>query len=163
MMLEAEEWRGISKPPTKLPEKKYILTYFLSEKNEYAKTLIKELEKDYHVISLNDNEDEIARDAGPREFLYLFDNAELILTDSFHACVFSILFSKPFVVYDRQNSGKGMNSRIDTLLRKFGLMRKHYGVGLENNIWEHNYGNLEEILEIERRKFIDFVRNAIDE
>lgn len=163
MMLGAEEWRCISKPPTKLPEKKYILTYFLSEKNKCAKTLIKGLEKDYHVISLNDNEDDIARDAGPREFLYLFNNAELILTDSFHACVFSILFNKPFVVYDRQNSGRGMNSRIDTLLRKFDLMRKHYGVGLENNIWEHNYGNLEEILEIERRKFVDFVRSAIDE
>ena len=163
MMLSAEEWRDISNPLTNLPRGKYILTYFLSEKNEDAKKFINELKKEYHVIALNDDEDEIARDAGPQEFLYLFDHADLILTDSFHACVFSVLFNKPFIVYDRKNSGSGMNSRIDTLLIKFNLMRKHYEAGLKNNVWEHDYGNLEEILKKERRKFSTFVRNAIND
>lgn len=48
-----------------------------------------------------------------------FVDAEFILTDSFHACVFSILFHKPFGVF--VNRGRGL-SRIESLLHPLGLM-----------------------------------------
>lgn len=48
-----------------------------------------------------------------------FADAEFVLTDSFHACVFSILFHKPFEVF--VNLERGL-SRIDSLLRPLGLM-----------------------------------------
>ena len=48
-----------------------------------------------------------------------FDDAEFVLTDSFHACVFSILFHKPFGVF--VNLERGL-SRIESLLRPLGLM-----------------------------------------
>lgn len=48
-----------------------------------------------------------------------FADAEFILTDSFHACVFSILFHKPFGVF--VNLERGL-SRIESLLRPLGLM-----------------------------------------
>ena len=41
-----------------------------------------------------------------------------MVTDSFHACVFSILFRKPFVVYC--NIGRGL-SRINSLLKIFTM------------------------------------------
>lgn len=44
--------------------------------------------------------------------------ADFIFTDSFHGCVFSILFNKPFVVYG--NSGRGM-TRFHSLLKMFNL------------------------------------------
>lgn len=47
-----------------------------------------------------------------------FYDARMIVTDSFHACVFAILFNKPFVVYG--NSGRGM-TRFVSLLSQFGL------------------------------------------
>lgn len=47
-----------------------------------------------------------------------FMDAEFIVTDSFHACVFSILFNKPFIVYG--NIGRGMD-RFYSLLDFFGL------------------------------------------
>lgn len=47
-----------------------------------------------------------------------FYDAELIVTDSFHACVFSILFKKQFVVVG--NRKRGM-SRFISLLEMFGL------------------------------------------
>ena len=49
-----------------------------------------------------------------------FDKAELVVTDSFHACVFSLLFNKPFIVL--RNSTRG-NTRIDSLLGLFN--QKH--------------------------------------
>lgn len=47
-----------------------------------------------------------------------FQEAGYIVTDSFHACVFSILFHKPFVVYG--NAKRGM-ARFHSLLKLFGL------------------------------------------
>ena len=48
-----------------------------------------------------------------------FADAEFVLTDSFHACVFSILFHKPFGVF--VNLERGL-SRVESLLRPLGLM-----------------------------------------
>ena len=48
-----------------------------------------------------------------------FADADFVLTDSFHACVFSILFHKPFGVF--VNLERGL-SRIESLLRPLGLM-----------------------------------------
>lgn len=47
-----------------------------------------------------------------------FYDAEFIVTDSFHACVFSILFGKPFVVIG--NKERGM-ARFKSLLGMFGM------------------------------------------
>lgn len=48
-----------------------------------------------------------------------FADADFVLTDSFHACVFSILFHKPFGVF--VNPERGL-SRIESLLQPLGLM-----------------------------------------
>lgn len=52
------------------------------------------------------------------EWLSGFVNAEYVFTDSFHGCVFSIIFNKPFFVY--LNEGRG-SARFYSLLRMFGL------------------------------------------
>ena len=52
------------------------------------------------------------------QWLRGFYDAEFIVTDSFHACVFSILFNKPFVSI--ANGKRGM-SRFISLLKAFGL------------------------------------------
>lgn len=58
--------------------------------------------------------------AGPREFLGYFDNADLIITDSFHGSVFSMLMgAKNFFSYIIPTSKTG--SRITNLLNTVGL------------------------------------------
>lgn len=51
-------------------------------------------------------------------WLKAFYEAEFVFTDSFHGCVFSILFNRPFVVYG--NKKRGM-ARFHSLLAQFGL------------------------------------------
>lgn len=51
-------------------------------------------------------------------WLQAFNKASFVITDSFHACVFSILFEKPFVVIG--NKDRGM-ARYHSLLSLFGL------------------------------------------
>lgn len=46
-----------------------------------------------------------------------FRDAEFVITDSFHACVFSIIFNKPFLVVG--NTERGL-SRFQSLLTMFG-------------------------------------------
>ena len=52
------------------------------------------------------------------KWLLAFYDAEFVITDSFHACVFSIIFNKPFIVYG--NKERGM-TRFESLLKIFGL------------------------------------------
>lgn len=52
------------------------------------------------------------------QWLNGFKHADFVITDSFHACVFSIIFNKPFVVLG--NKDRGM-SRFTSLLNLFGL------------------------------------------
>lgn len=51
-------------------------------------------------------------------WLKAFDDAEYVVTDSFHACVFSIIFNKPFIAIG--NRERGM-SRFNSLLKQFHL------------------------------------------
>ena len=140
----------------------YILTYFLSPKCEDANNQLEEIRHGRKVYELLDAGNWVAGAAGPAEFLWLFDHSDLVLTDSFHACVFSFLFNKPFVVYDRNWTEGNMNSRLETLLGKFHLERKYASSGLENDIWEHNYEDGYKQLELERQKATDFLKKALD-
>lgn len=54
------------------------------------------------------------------QWLRGFWDAELVITDSFHACVFAILFNRPFVCIG--NNKRGM-ARIYSLLDLFGLQQ----------------------------------------
>ena len=61
--------------------------------------------------------------SGPREFLGLIKNAEYVITDSFHACVFSMIFQTPFAVFERHKADEkgNMNSRIYDFLEEYHL------------------------------------------
>ena len=162
MLLTKDEWRKVSKKPRRAKEG-YILTYFLSPKCDEAITKLKEVRGDKEVYELLNPNDKVAGTAGPSEFLWLFEHADLILTDSFHACVFSFLFNKPFIVYDRNWDGGNMNSRLETLLSKFHLERKYANSGIENDTWEHDYTEGYTQLEIERKTAIDFLKKALED
>lgn len=53
--------------------------------------------------------------ASPNDFISLIKYADCIFTDSFHACVFSILYRKQFYAFNRDD-GRSMISRIESIL-----------------------------------------------
>lgn len=162
LMIDREVWSSLARKPRGYSAGKYVLTYFLSEIGEEAKIELEELKNEgYVTIELLNIQDHIARSAGPQEFIWLFKNADIILTDSFHACVFSFLFNKPFIVFDRNWQEESTNSRIETLLHTFHLERKYINSCLENNIWEHDYTEGYKQLEIEREKAIKYLKEAL--
>lgn len=52
------------------------------------------------------------------QWLKSFMDAKFIVTDSFHGCVFSIIFNKPFIAIGNKKRGL---ARFDSLLKLFGL------------------------------------------
>ncbi len=55
------------------------------------------------------------------DWLKYVDDADFIVTNSFHGMVFSIIFEKPFIVASRVGKYSYINDRIDTFLKKIGL------------------------------------------
>lgn len=98
-----------------------------------------------------------------------FRDAEFVVTDSFHGCVFSIIFKRPFIAVG--NAGRGL-SRFVSLLKKFGLEERL--VLFENGEnakidalalaqrgvdWAH----VSEILVAERSRALNFLSQALQE
>ena len=166
LLLSKNEWEEIQSKPEKMTSKKYILTYFLGEKSIQLKNEINYIKNKYdlEVVNLCDIEDKEYYSCGPSEFLYLFNNSELVITDSFHACVFSIIFGKPFYVFDRNSKGmKSMNSRLDTLLSTFKQEQRKVN-SLENikDIFLCDYSETYKILREKQIESLSFLKNALD-
>ncbi len=163
MMLSKEEWLSIAERPKFMPDKKYILTYFLGQKLPETKQKLTELarEKDYEIIDLWDINKKKYFLATPEEFVYLIANCALMCTDSFHGSVFSILTGVPFLVQTRKDNAKNMNSRLETLLDKLKLTSRLMKEDMtEQDIFEIDYTETYGILGEERKRTEEFFKEA---
>lgn len=164
MMLDASDWLKIAKAPKKVDcDRPYILTYFLGGRSERVERDLKRYaeEHGFAVYHLTGQTQPELYAVGPSEFIFLVSHAKLVLTDSFHACVFSFLFQKPFLVYAREGKETNMLSRLDTLLKKFHLERKYADSGLPNELLEADYGEGYQQLKTEREKTLAFLEKSM--
>ena len=126
-------------PDRDLVGKKYIFCYFLGD-NPDQREEVQKLAKhsglpivvlrhlDEYIASDESFGDEALYDVGPREFVNLIRHAEFVCTDSFHGSVFSIIYRKQFVSFNRYKaSSNSRNSRLDTLFSNIGLDRRFRG------------------------------------
>lgn len=121
MLLSSEEWSKIAKKPNFIKDgDKYILLYFVGNMLDINSLRIMAKERNYKIIDIHP-QSYCLYHTGPVEFVYLLKNAEMIVTDSFHACAFSMIFSKPFYVFKRKDNVLSMISRIDSLLQRYDL------------------------------------------
>lgn len=167
LMLDKDDWKRIEKKPALVDiDTPYILTYFLGEISEQIQKNIEYIcrEKKLTVHHLMKYDESAVYASGPSEFVYLIEHAELILTDSFHACVFAFLFHKPFLVYGREGKENDMFSRMDTLFEKLDLKRKFVEAGKPydlTSIFECDYSVGFSRLAKEREKVLDFLKKSI--
>ena len=106
-----------------IPLGKYILMYMPDAKSyAFAKRLAKEKHLKLYAVGFGLKATSLVKqikDCGPKEFLYLIKNAEYVVTSSFHATAFSIIFEKKF--YCSADIGQ-TGSRLSDLLLKLGLV-----------------------------------------
>lgn len=161
MMLNAEEWANIEESPASVPKKKYLFKYFLGELSEEVKQHINDLQSKYdlELVDILPNKGEVNYRLNPSHFIFLLHHAEIIVTDSFHASVFALLFNRPLHVFDRVDKKINMSTRLDTL---FGLFNS---IDVRNNfnlVYSRDVDyKANDILQCERNKAYTFLKNAI--
>ena len=166
-LLSAEEWRQFSVAPKNSNiHSKYILVYFLGQISLQYYKQIKKYSKELgcKVIFLDSKRDINSIFASPEEFVYLINNAELICTDSFHGCAFSLVLNKNFIYFERSVSEKWekpMNTRIQSLFNVFSINRNSKEVS-DTEIVNMNYSKINSIIEEERRKSLQYLKQALN-
>lgn len=150
LFLKKEEWDIVSKKPRCRIPSKYILCLFLGKMPIFVEEYAKRCEIEY--IILNNRAFPEYYVQGPSEFVWLVQNAELVLTDSFHCSVFSIIYHKQFWVFKREDKYfKNMFTRMETLLARFDMM---------DRIQNTDDGEKFSIIESERFINADLIRNS---
>ncbi len=100
---------------------------------------------------------------GVTQWLRAFMDAECVLTDSFHGCVFSIIFNRPFVALG--NVGRGQ-ARFHSLFSLFGLesrLVESRDVSTVVKVMQTpiDWERVNAVKEKWQRRSMDFLRNAL--
>ncbi len=128
LLLTSECWLNhLDLPIKRASIRSSLLVYCIRDKNrtlKAAKKLAMQMNLKLVLFEAIDTLDlrGIGNDAsyyGPREFVRCFNEADYVITDSFHGTVFSILFHKPFISC-RLNDGR--DGRADSILTQLGLL-----------------------------------------
>lgn len=151
-----------------VPKSKGNLFCYILDNTDEKMNVVKNIEKQRHLSSFfmngdcgNWTEDLEKRIQPPVEsWLRAFYDSEFIVTDSFHACVFSILFHKQFLVIGNKERGL---ARIYSLLSMFGLEdRLTSDTGLDiNRMKTIDYDRVDEILAKHREESRTFLIQAL--
>ncbi len=124
LLLDKSQWDDISSD--RMIDGDYVFCYFLGESKKmrkeakrFAKRVGCKIVTLPHLLKLRSEDMFFTHvnlyDVSPEQFISLIKYAKYVITDSFHATVFSTLYKTKFFVFDRTDAGV-MNSRITTLL-----------------------------------------------
>lgn len=128
LLLTAEDWDHFaSKADFSIRlEKKYIFCYFVMNDSRYWEYVRKIKEKtglQIVVLPMHEIDEQqpydVISDGTVYEFVSLIRNAEFICTDSFHACVFSIIYNKEFYLLRRSRASE--DEKFEDLLHRYEL------------------------------------------
>lgn len=119
-LLDKKQWSDIAIPP--VYKQKYFAVYILGKKTVAIKREVCYLERKFKLKAVDIYSSEEIRSvfAGPEEFLGIIENAEFVLTDSFHGAAFSVIFERPVVTINRDSVHK-MTSRTESLFKQLGI------------------------------------------
>lgn len=168
LLLTKTQWNSVAKKPSFKIPKKYVLKYFLGDvTDEVVDTQNRIInDDDIQVLDIrlkNSRGRELA--VGPAEFIYLIKNAYCILTDSFHGSVFSAIFNRPFVIFERQDKEANMSSRIDSLCATFNLSEHRFSSEkfIPEKVLLPNYTNFDNALASERENSLIFLKQSLSD
>ena len=162
MMVPVETWEDLCREPEKKMPDHYIVCYFLGRIDKSYNKKIKDFskQKGLPVVMLFDITTPEYYTYDPAEVLFAIKHADYVLTDSFHGTVFSILFHKEFYVFARNEGGLNMNSRIETLLKKFDLKGRIID-RKKGEVSKRQWNIVESILSVEREKAKNYINQLL--
>ena len=167
LLLTSKEYlEAFNLPDNRSEDYIFVFSYALDPKMyDFANML--SLKSGYKIVALSPynggnyvSGTKIMRKVPPVEWLQLFNSAKMIITDSFHGMMFSIVFNKPFYAYTPNRSNV---ARVRDILKKLNLEdRKLTNItNVAETVWEMDYTKVNEILEMERKKSLEYLKNQL--
>lgn len=161
-LLDTSRWVGLLKRPQKI-SRKYLLIFCVNgltkDMIQYSVDMAEK--KSLDVVYLSSRPQRIrgvkvVTNFAPREFLGYIESADYIVTDSFHAMSFSIIFQKDFSLKVASQHGNKNNRSLELMDR----------LGIKNRILSEENGNIEwndvySKIAIEKEQSINFLKENI--
>lgn len=175
LLLNREDYESIIDISSDKYRNKKLVSYILGNKLEelrycdnFARKNKLDYEDIYHAYSLYEFFSKPIY--GRKKFIHLsvpqwlseIKDAEYIITNSFHATVFAIIFGKQFIVLDHKSGG---TSRLISLLNLTGLQDRFIhnikDVSLEHLQKPIDYKSAHSMIEIEKKRSFEFIEHSL--
>lgn len=169
MLLTRDIYTAIAQ---KMPPSSGNLMVHILDATDEKSAVAKRIEQDFSLrpfsVCQEYSEYEVSKPISKRiqppveQWLRGFMDAEAVFTDSFHACVFAILFNKPLIVFCNKERGA---SRFKSLLTMVGLeqslitSKEDYAANMFRNI---DFDKVNQRIEQWRDFSMDFLRKALE-
>lgn len=168
LLLTKEDWRKLSLSINNIKDE-FLLIYVMDHKYEklieYGEQIAKWFNLKIYVICFKKIKDKridaCFTNISPREFLYLFDKASYVVSNSYHGVLFSINFEKQFIAVAKEK----YNTRIDSILRLMQLEDRfvYNDFDIEKAVVRIDYENVNIHLNIAREDSTEFLNNALQD
>ena len=168
LLFDAEDFENmLSESELEDKDEDYIYAYILMKNDEafeYVKHLAKE--KNMKIYYFADYYTDFGKDSvdcfsdGPAEFLHRIKNAKYIVTTSFHCIVFSMIFKKQFLAFDRGND----SIKIPDILELFKMSDRLFDPKKNSDIdMQIDFERTNNIIKEYRGKSLEFLGNALND
>jgi len=159
-LLDVEHWKTKFVKPI---DENYVFVYDF-DSNPIIKEIALKLkkEKGYQIYTVNGNIDYADKNfvlEGPEKFLSLVYNAQEVVSNSFHAVAFSLIFEKEITVVNRMEK---INTRMRDLLSLFNLSNRLISTFNDYPQLEKiNYSFVQKYKDIHIERSKEFLLNAL--
>lgn len=158
-LLTREQWAALA---VQQPGGVFVYDFDSSEQvQQMAGALSESLNRPIVSVFPTPHTAQVCKDMGPLEFLGAIASADVVLSNSFHATAFALLFHKDFFVVERREK---INTRMRDLLESVGLAGRMIRsaeeiAGAEPIDWAQADARLERIIEHSKA----FLRDSLSE
>lgn len=167
LLLGKSEWNQLAAPSRK--EKPYIFVY-TTHLNETHRTFLNQLEKQTGLRIITSTygpkqalKQGVIQVQTPQRWLQLLRDAEYVVTNSFHATAFSVLYHKKFFTVVHGEKAKGINVRMYDFLNGLGLEERMYSsVPDKIDTSDVNYDGVDEKIEVLRAESIAYLQRNLE-
>lgn len=143
-LLSKEEWIGLTNESSIKTDEKYLVVY-LTDKSEEIKRIALDIHKvtGWKIYVVGAFKESWAHksfvNAGPLDFVKLINDAQYIISNSFHATAFSLILDKNFCVVNRK---EGINERMKSVLEDVGLSHRMLDSFVHDQLLQIEYADI---------------------
>lgn len=144
-LLSRKEWENLMEDTSAIIKRPYILVYDFDKSSnikEVSQYISDKLDLKIVPIGLTafGSWADYSNSVGPIEFLNLIYHAQYVISNSFHATAFSILFQKNFYVVKRTEA---LNTRMEDLLKGLSLSDRLISSALSLDLSDIDYATIQ--------------------